>query len=73
MSDKFAKLIKKEVLPVVESALKSGANNFGRELLNAVEDGNQPSDIVFGNIVSALRSGVIATGQQVVKERLQKL
>ncbi|MCM3289953.1 hypothetical protein M3661_07400 [Paenibacillus sp. MER 180] len=68
MSDKHKEFFK----GFLDSALKSGANNFGKHLLDAVNDENQPVDIVFGRIVTALRDGAIATGQDVLRAQLNQ-
>jgi hypothetical protein len=67
------KLFKRESKAFAESLLRNGANHIGGQLLNAVSNVNQPTDIVFGNIAAALRNGVIATGQEVVRERLSRI
>ncbi|WP_314586848.1 hypothetical protein [Paenibacillus terrigena] len=69
MSNKHSKFLKS----FLESALKSGANNIGRQLLDAVNDDNQPADVVLGRIVTALKSGAVATGQEVLRTGLSQL
>lgn len=66
----FAEVFKRESKAFAESVFRNGANHIGGQLLNAVDDVNQPTDVVLGNIVSALRNGAVATGQAVLKERL---
>lgn len=69
MSDKHSEFFKS----FLESALKSGANNFGRRLLDAVSDENQPVDIILGRVATALKSGALATGQEVLRAQLDQL
>ncbi|MCY7486850.1 hypothetical protein M5X00_16715 [Paenibacillus alvei] len=69
MSDKHSEFFKS----FLETALKSGANNFGRQLLNAVNDENQPAEIILGRIATALKSGAVATGQEVLRAQLDQL
>lgn len=72
-SDKqIGKLFKSETKALVESLFRNGASHVGGQLLDAVNDVNQPTDVVLGNIVSALRNGAIATGQAVLRERLSQ-
>jgi hypothetical protein len=54
-------------------ALKTSANHIGSGLLNAVADANQPTDVALSNIVAALKTGVVAAGQEIARERLSKL
>ncbi|WP_152394599.1 hypothetical protein [Paenibacillus guangzhouensis] len=57
----------------LESTLKSGANNIGRQLLDAVNDENQTPDVVLGRVVTALKKGAVATGQEVLRTALSQL
>ena len=70
---KVAKQLNSESRSFMRSVMRSGANNIGNSLMEAVTDASGPRDIVFGSIMTAIRSGAIATGQEVVKERLSKL
>lgn len=54
-------------------ALKIGANHIGSGLLNAVDNANQPSDVVLSNVVASLKSGAFAAGKEIARERLGKL
>jgi hypothetical protein len=69
---KFIKQVKKKSKPLVEAALRRGADNIGKRLLDAVNDVNQPSDILFEKLFTAVKSGVLATGQEIMKEKLNR-
>jgi hypothetical protein len=70
---KIAKQLNSGSRSFMRSVVRSGANNIGSSLLEAVTDTSGPSDVVFSRIMIALRSGAIATGQEVVRERLSRL
>ncbi|WP_168118931.1 hypothetical protein [Paenibacillus sp. HB172176] len=72
-SKKEAKISNNHAKDFFQSVLKTGATNIGNQLLAAVDDVNQPSDIVMEKILTALKTGAIATGQEVVRGRLSKL
>ncbi|RIX53937.1 hypothetical protein D3P08_06685 [Paenibacillus nanensis] len=72
MSNNFGKLFKSEARALAESVFRNGSSQIGGRLLDAVSDVTQPNDIAIGNIVAALRNGAIATGQQVLMERLRR-
>jgi hypothetical protein len=69
---KIVKRIKKKSKPLIKAALTSGADNIGKRLLDAVSDVNQPSDILLGKLFTALKSGVLATGHEIVKGELDR-
>ncbi|OCT13971.1 hypothetical protein A8709_00050 [Paenibacillus pectinilyticus] len=69
MSENHGKFIKS----FLEAALKTGANNIGTRLLDAVNDANQPADVVLEKVVTALKSGALATGQEVLRAQLGQL
>jgi hypothetical protein len=69
---KIIKRVKKKSKPLIEAALRSGANKIGNRLLDATSDVNQPSDILLDKLFTALKSGVLATGQEIVKEELDR-
>ncbi|MEK3884498.1 hypothetical protein [Paenibacillus sp. PL2-23] len=76
MSKKSKKMVKKlnnESKAFMRTVLRSGANNIGNQLMDAVSDANQPGTMILGNVLNALKSGAIATGQEVVRERLSRL
>lgn len=71
MSDTRKKIVrrfKKTSKHLLNTALTRGADNIGKELLEAVNDANQPSDVLFEKLVTALKSGAIATGQDLMKK-----
>lgn len=70
---KIAKQLNSGSKSFMRSIMRSGANNIGNSLMEAVTDANGPSDIVFGRIMTAVKSGAIATGHEVVREKLSKL
>ncbi|MCR2808007.1 hypothetical protein [Paenibacillus soyae] len=70
---KIAKQVNSGSRSLMRSVMRSGANNIGNALMEAVTEANGPSDIVFGRIMTAVRSGAIATGSEVVRERLSRL
>ncbi|TXK79807.1 hypothetical protein [Paenibacillus sp. N3.4] len=70
---KIATRVKKESKDFIEVALRSGANNIGKQLLDAVSDVNQPSDIVLLKIFTGLKNGALETGLEIVKERLERV
>lgn len=59
--------------PFILMALKTGAHHIGNGVLNAVEDVNQPSDVVLSNVLAALKSGALNAGKEIARERLGKL
>jgi hypothetical protein len=69
---KFGKLLASESQAFAESVFRNGANQIGTQLLDAVSDINQPTDVILGKIASALKIGVLATSQEVLKERLNR-
>jgi hypothetical protein len=64
---KIFKRVMKKSRPIFKAVLRSGADNIGKRLLNAVDDVNQPSDILLEKLIIALKSGALATGQEIVK------
>ncbi|MFC5702345.1 hypothetical protein ACFPVX_13670 [Cohnella faecalis] len=65
--------VKKEILNLADAALTSGAANVGKELSNMKRDVNQPNDINLGAITSALKSGVLVTGQDLLTRGLERV
>ncbi|QGQ98764.1 hypothetical protein EHS13_29755 [Paenibacillus psychroresistens] len=62
----FKKVIKKSK-PIIKATMRSGAENIGQRLLTAVSNPNQPFDITLEKLLTALKSGALATGLEVVK------
>lgn len=56
----------------IGSVLKSGANNIGSKLLEAVNDENQPIDVALGKVVTALKSGAFATGRDLLRSQFSQ-
>lgn len=67
------KQFKEKSKPLLKAAMTSGANNIGKQLLDAVSDVNQPSDIILEKLFTALKSGVLATGQEILKEGMEEI
>jgi hypothetical protein len=65
--------IKKEILYFADVALKSGATNVGKELSNATRDVNQRSELNLGTVANALKSSILATGQELMTTGLERV
>ncbi|NOU99725.1 hypothetical protein [Paenibacillus planticolens] len=63
----------KESRLLLETALRSGATNVGKQLLDASIDVNQPSDILFDKVLTALKNGAHAAGQEVMLSGLNRI
>lgn len=62
------KYLSEQTKELFRTALTSGANHIGKEILEAVNDVNQPSDIVYEKLFAALKNGAFATGLELVRE-----
>lgn len=49
-----------------KTAVKNGADVAEQEIIEAVEDRNQPADIVAGKLYEAVKKGVQYAGEQMV-------
>jgi hypothetical protein len=58
--------VRNEIANLANAALKSGATHVGKELSNRKHDENEPLDFTFGTITNSLKTGVIATGQDLM-------
>jgi hypothetical protein len=65
--------VRKEILNFANAALKSGATHVGKELSNMKRDENQPLGFTFGTITNTLKTGVIATGQDLMNKGLERV
>jgi hypothetical protein len=65
--------VKKEIINFANAALKSGATHVGKELSNMKRDENQPLGFTFGTITNTLKTGVIATGQDLMNKGLERI
>lgn len=65
--------VKKEILSFAEIALKSGATNISTQLLNVTRNENQPTEFNLGSLTTALKSGVTATGQELMAAGLERV
>ncbi|MBB6675373.1 hypothetical protein [Cohnella nanjingensis] len=48
-------------------AVSGGANVTGKKIMEAAEKSDQPSDILIGKLISAVKSGVQHAGEQMIK------
>jgi hypothetical protein len=58
--------IKQQSGPLLSSAVRSGANAAGKQIKAAASDLEQPSAILLGNIISALKGGALAAGKDLI-------
>ncbi|AIE59897.1 hypothetical protein [Bacillus methanolicus] len=65
--------VRKEIANFANAALKSGATHVGKELANMKRDENQPLDFTFGTITNSLKTGVIATGKDLMNKGLERI
>ncbi|MBB6670984.1 hypothetical protein [Cohnella nanjingensis] len=65
--------VKKEIQYFADVALKSGAIHVGKELANVTRDVNQPSELNLETISNALKSGIMATGQELMTTGLERV
>ncbi|GIQ66765.1 hypothetical protein PACILC2_53330 [Paenibacillus cisolokensis] len=65
--------VRKEILHLAGDALKIGATHVGNELLNMRRDENQPLRTTFGTITNSLKTGVKATGQELMAMGLERV
>jgi hypothetical protein len=56
----------------IGTVLISGASNIGSQLLEAVNDENQPIDVALGKVVTALKSGAFATGRDLLRSQFSQ-
>ncbi|MBA9028645.1 hypothetical protein [Peribacillus huizhouensis] len=63
--------VKNEIINFAFAALRSGATNVGKELVNVTSDENrdekQPSSLEFRTFTNALKTGIIGTGQELME------
>jgi hypothetical protein len=69
----FFRGVKKEILYFADVALKSGATNVGKEFTNVTRDVDQRSDLNLGTITNALKSSIMATGQELMTMGLERV
>jgi hypothetical protein len=51
-------------------AVNSGANVTGKKIMEDVKKSDQPSDILIGKLISAVKSGVQYAGEQMIKSEM---
>jgi hypothetical protein len=62
--------IKQEFFRFADSyakAVSSGANVTGKKIMEAVKKSDQPSDILIGKLISAVKIGIQDAGEQMIK------
>jgi hypothetical protein len=67
--------VREEILYLADAALKSGTANISQQLVNVYEnrDENQPSSSQFRTLVTALKSGILDTGQDIMTLGLERV
>jgi len=65
--------IRKEIANLANAALKSGATHVGRELANMKRDENDPLGLTFGTVTNSLKTGVLATGKDLMNKGLERV
>jgi hypothetical protein len=67
----------KEIIYLAFAALRSGAANVGKQLVNATSDENrdekQPSSLQFGTFTNALKTVIMGTGQELMAIELERI
>jgi|SRR3954452_8196979 hypothetical protein len=62
--------VKKEIINFALAALRSGASNVSKELVNVTSvenrDEGQPSSLQFSTLTDALKTGITVTGQELM-------
>src|SRR5262245_19752806 len=75
MPEKMKKVfmgVRNEIVNLADDALRWGAGNLGNELANMKVDLKQ-SDAKFRAITNALKSGVMATGQELMTRGMERM
>ncbi|MBD1379824.1 hypothetical protein [Metabacillus arenae] len=70
---KIVKNIRKQTEPIIATALINGATRVSNEMNDVVSDGNQSPRILLRKIAITLRSGVIATGQEMITSGVESI
>jgi hypothetical protein len=69
--------VKKEIINFALAALRSGASNVSKELVNVTSvenrDEEQPSSLQFRTLTSALKTGITGTGQELMAIGLERI
>lgn len=65
--------VKKEIITFSFAALRSGAANVGKELVNVTSDEKQLSSLQFGMFTNALKTGIMGTGQELMAIGLERI
>jgi hypothetical protein len=69
----FFRGVRKQIITVAGVALKSGATNVGKQLVNVTSEENQPSGFTLGTLANALKSGIMDTGQDLMTRGLDRV
>ncbi|RKN85314.1 hypothetical protein [Paenibacillus ginsengarvi] len=65
--------LKNEIVHLAEAALKSGATNISHQLMNVTSGENKTTNLKLGTLTDALKSGVMATGQDLMSVGLERV
>jgi hypothetical protein len=65
--------LKNEILFLAEAALKSGASNISSQLMNVTRDENQKTSLKLGTLTDALKSSIMATGQDLMSVGIERV
>lgn len=66
---KIIKQVKKQAMPYIKTAFRTGANTVSEQLLSAASDVDQPIDSLFDRLKTAVKSGFLAAGQEIAQGR----
>jgi hypothetical protein len=71
------KEVRKEIIGFAFAALRSGAANVGKQLVNVTSDENpgenQPSSVQFKTFTNAFKTGITGTGQELMKIGIERI
>jgi hypothetical protein len=65
--------VRKQIIHGAGVALKSGATNVGKQLVNVTRNENQQSGFNLGTLANALKSGIMDTGQELMTKGMEGL
>ncbi|TMV53033.1 hypothetical protein FE783_02275 [Paenibacillus mesophilus] len=65
--------LKNEIVFLAGAALKSGASNISSQLMNVTSDENQTAGLKLGTLTGALKSSVMATGQDLMSVGIERV
>lgn len=76
MSDSVKGVLKKvqeEIIDFSFVALKNGASNVGKQLVNVTKDENQPFRLQIKTFIHALKTGIIGIGEELINIGLERI